>query len=90
MTLVFGVGEVLFTDLIGSILYQVKKIHVQKRKNEIINRLNKTKIEKNPDYAQEKIEYERSKKERLKLVEKQKVFNMFRFVTDLLLMLYAH
>lgn len=33
---------------------KVKRIHVEKRENPIVNRLNKTKIEKYPDLAMEK------------------------------------
>lgn len=33
---------------------QVKRIHVEKRENPIVNRLNKTKVEKYPDLAMEK------------------------------------
>jgi hypothetical protein len=32
----------------------VKKIHVPARQNPIVNRLNKTKVEKKPDFKQEK------------------------------------
>ncbi|KAI8580801.1 hypothetical protein K450DRAFT_173260 [Umbelopsis ramanniana AG] len=35
---------------------QVKRVYVEKRANEIVNRLNKTKVEKFPDLAQEKIQ----------------------------------
>jgi hypothetical protein len=38
-------------DLIAS---QVKRIHVEKRENPIVNRLNKTKVEKFPDLREEK------------------------------------
>ena len=33
---------------------QVKKVHVPQRENPIINRLNKTKVEKYPDLRQER------------------------------------
>ena len=33
---------------------KVKRIHVEKRENPIVNRLNKTKVEKYPDLAMEK------------------------------------
>lgn len=36
------------------ILRQVKRIHVEKRENAIVNRLNKTKTEKFPDLREEK------------------------------------
>ena len=50
---------------------EVKKIHVEKRINEIINRLNKTKVEKFPDLAAEKAEYEKEvrRKEKAALQE---------------------
>ncbi|CAO3665386.1 unnamed protein product [Umbelopsis ramanniana] len=35
---------------------QVKRVYVEKRANDIVNRLNKTKVEKFPDLAQEKIQ----------------------------------
>lgn len=35
---------------------QVKRVYVEKRVNEIVNRLNKTKVESFPDLAQEKIQ----------------------------------
>jgi len=37
-----------------TILYQVKRMHVAQRENPIVNRLNKTKVEKFPDLRQEK------------------------------------
>jgi hypothetical protein len=33
---------------------QVKRIHVEQRENPIVNRLNKTKVEKFPDFKEEK------------------------------------
>jgi len=50
----------------------VKKIHVEQRINEIVNRLNKTKVEKNPDFAQDKSDYEKEKKRRERALEKKK------------------
>lgn len=44
-----AVGQVSFHDE-----RKVKKILVKQRENPIINRLNKTKVEKNPDFKQEK------------------------------------
>ncbi|KAF9344803.1 Coiled-coil domain-containing protein 25 [Mortierella sp. AD094] len=40
----------------------VKRVYVAERINEIVNRLNKTKIEKFPDLAQEKADHERVQK----------------------------
>ena len=36
------------------IFHQVKRIHVEQRLNPIVNRLNKTKVEKHPDLRQER------------------------------------
>ena len=44
-----AVGQVGFKDQ-----RKVKRIHVEKRENPIVNRLNKTKVEKYPDLAMEK------------------------------------
>ncbi|KAF1964462.1 DUF814-domain-containing protein [Bimuria novae-zelandiae CBS 107.79] len=44
-----AVGQVGFKDQ-----RKVKRVHVEKRENPIVNRLNKTKIEKYPDLAMEK------------------------------------
>ncbi|CEG80737.1 Putative Coiled-coil domain-containing protein 25 [Rhizopus microsporus] len=38
---------------------KVKRVHVEKRINEIVNRLNKTKVERYPDLMQEKIQREK-------------------------------
>ncbi|OAQ31383.1 DUF814-domain-containing protein, partial [Linnemannia elongata AG-77] len=40
----------------------VKRVHVAERINEIVNRLNKTKVERFPDLAQEKADYERNQR----------------------------
>lgn len=42
-------GQVGFKDQ-----KKVKRVYVEKRENPIINRLNKTKVEKYPDFAQER------------------------------------
>ncbi|KAK9484430.1 hypothetical protein V1527DRAFT_470095 [Lipomyces starkeyi] len=39
----------------------VKKVHVQTRVNAIVNRLNKTKVEKFPEFQSEKVEYEKTR-----------------------------
>ena len=52
---------------------QVKKIHVEKRINEIINRLNKTKVEKFPDLAAEKAEFEKEERRKEKAALQEKV-----------------
>jgi hypothetical protein len=38
---------------------KVKRVHVEKRINEIVNRLNKTKVEREVDYQHEKIQREK-------------------------------
>lgn len=49
-----AVGQVGFKDQ-----KKVKKIHVEQRLNPIVNRLNKTKVEKYPDLRQEKLDREK-------------------------------
>ena len=44
----------------------VRKVRVEKRKNEIVNRLNKTKMELFPDLAEEKEAYDRAIREEKK------------------------
>ncbi|TKX23929.1 hypothetical protein C1H76_3867 [Elsinoe australis] len=43
---------------------KVKRIHVEKRENPIVNRLNKTKVERHPDLRQEKQDRERELRKR--------------------------
>ncbi|ORX44864.1 hypothetical protein BCR36DRAFT_585975 [Piromyces finnis] len=50
----------------------VKRIKVEKRVNEIINRLNKTKVERNPDLNAEKIAHERQLRQQKYAEEKRK------------------
>lgn len=52
----------------------VKRVYVEKRENVIVNRLNKTKVEKFPDLKAEKEEMEREvrKKERIAAQEQKK------------------
>ena len=52
---------------------KVKRIKVEKRVNEIVNRLNKTKIERNPDLNGEKIAHERQLRQQKYAEEKRKV-----------------
>lgn len=56
-----AVGQVGFKDQ-----KKVKRIYVEERKNVIVNRLNKTKVEKHPDLRQEKMDRRRelSRKDR--------------------------
>jgi len=58
---------------------EVKKVHVEKRINEIINRLNKTKVEKFPDLAAEKAEFEKEERKREKLALQAKVLHTATF-----------
>jgi hypothetical protein len=55
---------------------QVKKVHVEKRINEIINRLNKTRVEKSPDLAAEKAGYEKEERRKEKAALQEKVYPM--------------
>ena len=52
---------------------QVRKVHIEKRVNEIINRLNKTKLEKFPDLAAEKADFEKEERRKEKLALQEKV-----------------
>jgi hypothetical protein len=52
---------------------QVKKVLVEKRTNEIINRLNKTRVEKFPDLAAEKQEFEKEERRKEKAALQAKV-----------------
>lgn len=65
----------------------VKRVYVEKRENVIVNRLNKTKVEKFPDLKAEKEEMEREarKKERIaaqEQVSKQKIYMFLRGRAD--------
>jgi hypothetical protein len=51
----------------------VRKVRVEKRTNEIINRLNKTQVEKFPDLAKEKADWEREEKRKEKAALEEKV-----------------
>jgi len=50
------VGVTLHFEQLPDFLIQVKKILVAQRENPIVNRLNKTKVEKFPDLAMEREE----------------------------------
>jgi coiled-coil domain-containing protein 25 len=56
---------------------QVKKILVEKRVNEIINRLNKTKVEKFPDLAEEKTAFEKEENRKEKAALQEKVRSLW-------------
>lgn len=64
-----AVGQVGFKDN-----KKVKRIHVVERENPIINRLNKTKVEKHPDLRQEREDRQRElrKKDRVAQQERKK------------------
>ena len=52
---------------------QVKRVHIVTRNKEILNRLNKTKEEKYPDLAKEKLDRERQERMTQKEFEKKRV-----------------
>ncbi|GAB7361121.1 hypothetical protein MBLNU230_g1156t1 [Neophaeotheca triangularis] len=62
-------GQVSFKDN-----KKVKRVYVQTRENPIVNRLNKTKVEKHPDLREEKAERERElrRRERIATQDKKK------------------
>jgi len=51
----------------------VKRIHVDQRENPIVNRLNKTKVEKHPDLRQEKSDRERELRKRVQKSKQDRV-----------------
>ncbi|KAF2153090.1 DUF814-domain-containing protein [Myriangium duriaei CBS 260.36] len=61
-------GQVSFHDQ-----RKVKRIHVEKRENVIVNRLNKTKAEKHPDLKQEKSDRERELRKRDQKARQERV-----------------
>ncbi|KAG0064185.1 Coiled-coil domain-containing protein 25 [Linnemannia elongata] len=61
----------------------VKRVHVAERINEIVNRLNKTKVERFPDLAQEKADYERNQRRAVKQKESERAQDEYRKVQDL-------
>ncbi len=67
-----AVGQVSFKDE-----KKVKRIHVVQRENVIINRLNKTKVEKHPDLKQEKEDRQRELR-KLDQADQQKRVSIFR------------
>lgn len=52
---------------------QVKRIHVETRENAIVNRLNKTRVERFPDLRQEKADKEREVRKRERIAQQEKV-----------------
>ena len=61
-------GQVSFHDH-----KKVKRAYVEKRENVIVNRLNKTKLEKYPDLRQEKQDRERELRKREQKVRQERV-----------------
>lgn len=51
----------------------VKRVYVEKRENAIVNRLNKTKVEKHPDLRQEKEDREKELRKRERIAGQEKV-----------------
>lgn len=51
----------------------VKKIRVEKRENAIVNRLNKTKVEKNPDFRMERADRDAEERKRERMSAQEKV-----------------
>ncbi|KAF2764617.1 DUF814-domain-containing protein [Teratosphaeria nubilosa] len=50
----------------------VRRVYVEKRENAIVNRLNKTRVEKHPDLRQEKAEREREIRKRERIAQQEK------------------
>lgn len=51
----------------------VKRLYVEKRENAIVNRLNKTKVEKHPDLREEKAEREKELRKKERIIVQEKV-----------------
>lgn len=52
---------------------KVKRVYVQTKENAIVNRLNKTKVEKHPDLREEKAEREKELRKRDRIAAQEKV-----------------
>ena len=61
-------GQVSFHDQ-----KKVKRIHVEQRENVIVNRLNKPKVEKQPDLKQEKEDRQRELRKRDQKARQERV-----------------
>lgn len=61
-------GQVGFKDQ-----KMVRKVHVEKRENPIVNRLNKTRVEKFPDLRAEKADKERDERKKERIAAQAKV-----------------
>ena len=60
----------------------IKTIVVEKKVNEIINRLNKTKEEKDPNFREEREQRDREERNEQKKRQQQEVFNHFCVVRE--------
>ena len=56
----------------------VRRVYVEKRENAIVNRLNKTKLEKYPDLRQEKSDWEREIRKKDRVIAQDKVRRILR------------
>ena len=65
-TAAMDVGQVSFNND-----KEVRKFHVDRRSNEIVNRLNKTKTERNPDFRAEREDRDREEREEEKARKRQ-------------------
>ena len=65
-------GQVGFKDQ-----KMVKRVYVEKRENAVVNRLNKTKVEKYPDLKQEKADRERELRKKDRIAAQEKVCFVF-------------
>lgn len=54
-------------------IHQVKRIYVAQRENPIVNRLNKTKVERKPDLKQEKDDREKVLRRRQQSAQQERV-----------------
>ncbi|KAG0375574.1 Coiled-coil domain-containing protein 25 [Mortierella sp. AD032] len=61
----------------------VKRVYVAERSNEIVNRLNKTKVERFPELAQEKADYERNQRRMQKQRDSERVQTEYMKVQEL-------
>lgn len=59
------------TEFKCSVYFQVRSVRVEKRINEIVNRLNKTKVEKHPDFRAEREERDHKEREAQKRVQQE-------------------
>eukprot|EP00842_Homolaphlyctis_polyrhiza_P002912 jgi/Hompol1/3621/HPOL_006666-RA len=60
----------------------VKRVHVEKRINEIVNRLNKTREEIHPDLAEERIRHQREERQAIRLSEKEERLKKEKYIEE--------